>query len=32
VFVGLNQIKVRSGANGTPVNQTAARALTIVTR
>lgn len=32
VFVGLNQIKVRSGTNGTPVNQTAARALTIVTR
>ncbi|MBW7967570.1 hypothetical protein [Bradyrhizobium sp. BR 10261] len=31
-FVGLNQIKVRSGTNGTPVNQTAARALTIVTR
>lgn len=32
VFVGLNQIKVRSGTNATPVVQTAARALTIVTR
>lgn len=32
VFVGLNQIKVRSGTNGTPVTQTAARALSIVTR
>ena len=31
-FVGLNQIKIRSGTSGSPVNQTAARTLTIVTR
>lgn len=31
-FVGLNQIKVRSGTSASAVNQTAARTLTIVTR
>ncbi|GIQ73197.1 hypothetical protein [Bradyrhizobium sp. RD5-C2] len=31
-FVGVNQIKVRSGTSAAPVNQTAARALTLVTR
>lgn len=31
-FVGLTQIKVRSGTSGAAVNQTAARSLTIVTR
>lgn len=31
-FVGLTQIKVRSGTSGVAVNQAAARALTIVTR
>lgn len=32
VFVGLNQIKLRSGPSAAAVNQTADRALTIVTR
>lgn len=31
-FVGLNQIKVRSGTSAVAVNQTAARVLTIATR
>lgn len=31
-FVGLNQIKVRSGTSGSAVNQTAARTITIATR
>ena len=32
VFVGINQIKLRSGTSGSPVNQTAARTLSILTR
>lgn len=31
-FVGVNYLKIRSGTSGTPVNQTAARSLVLVTR
>jgi hypothetical protein len=32
IWRGINMIKVRSGSSGTPVNQTADRVLTLVTR
>lgn len=32
ILRGVTGIKIRSGTNGTPVNQTAARAITLITR
>lgn len=32
IWRGFNQVKVRSGTSGTPVNQTADRTLTLITR